>query len=157
MATKVTHIVKNDETKYQFAPIDPTFAVAIDAESLVWYDSVGGFIRPLSNDTNASKCLGVCLDEVPVNLTGTPVSPNNARNVARVVRSCRIFLKATASDAIAPYAKIYAGTDAQTMTTQAGSNAIGYVDGEQAVIASATAGTLILCIVNANFPAVPQN
>lgn len=152
MTTKVTHIVKNDDTGYQFAPIDPTYAVALDAESLCYYDETNKFIRPLSNDTNAAKFLGVCLDEVPVNLTGTPVSPNNARNVARVLRSCRILLKATAADAIAPYVKIYAGADAQTMTVQAGSNAIGFIDGEQAVIASATAGTLILCVVNAVFP-----
>lgn len=168
MSTAQHHYVKKSDAPDQFEPFDPACVAVpptttnnIVPESLVWYDTVQKYIRPLSNDTNASQFVGVCLDAVPAQYGSIDapagVSPNGPRNLARVSKACQMYLKATAADAINPNAKIYAGADAQTMTTQAGSNALGYIDPEQPVVASATAGQLILCRVRANYPATPIN
>lgn len=166
MTTATHHYVKKSDAPDQFMPFDAnlvanpaTLTNQLTAESLVWWDSTNGYIRPLSDDTNAAHFAGVCMDTVPANYDSitnpTGVSPNSSRNIARVSKACQMNLKATASDAINPNALIYAGADAQTMTTTAGSHAIGYVDPEQAVVASATGGQLILCRVRANTPNVP--
>lgn len=173
MATSLHHLVKKSDAPDQFMPFDtncvanpPITTNNITAESLVYFSTITGTqpqgqILPLSNDTNASTFAGVCMDAVPaqygaVDLPGG-VSPNGPRNLARVSKACQMNLKATSADAIKPNVKIYAGADAQTMTVQAGSNAIGYIDPEQPYIASATAGQLILCRVRANYPATPVN
>jgi hypothetical protein len=149
-------------------PFDPNLVTTggqtintLYAESLVWWDSTNKYIRPLSDNTNDQYFTGVNYEAVPSNYGSIAVpvgvSPNSLRNVARVSKACQMFLKATASDAINPNALIYVGADPQTMTTAVKSYSIGYVDPEQAVVASATAGQLILCRVRGRSPATPIN
>jgi len=163
LTTSLHHYVKKSDAPDQFMPFDSNLVVvggsqtnAIQGESLVWWDSTNKYIRPLSDNTNDVNFTGVCMDTIPANYGSIAVpggvSPSSARNVARVSKACQMMLKATAGDAINPNAAIYVGADPQSMTTATKTNKIGYVDPEQAIIASATAGQLILCRVRAILP-----
>jgi hypothetical protein len=168
MTTSLHHYVKKSDAPDQFMPFDPNLVTTggqtintLVGESAVWWDSTNKYIRPLSDNTNDAYFAGIVMDSVPANYGSIAVvggiSPSSARNVARVSKACQMFLKATGGDAINPNAAIYVGADAQTMTTAVKTNKMGYVDPEQAVVASATAGQLILCRVRANYPATPIN
>lgn len=164
------HLIKKSDSGDQYVPFDPNLVAAtpvltnaITAESLVYYSSSLGYMLPLNSGmgTGASAdFVGVCCDTVPAQYGSAAnpqgISPDPVRNLARVTRACQMFLKATGGDNINPNALIYPGADEQTMTvTAGGQTAIGYVDPEQAAVTGATAGTLILCRVRANYPNTP--
>lgn len=155
MTTKTTHLYRRSAFPEEFWPVD--LSNAISAESLVYFDQAAGYLKPLVDDTNAAYGVGVCMDEVPVNLTGTNLTPNPPKNVARVVRVGQFQFKCTAGQAYSAGLKVYAGADAQTVTPVAGSNPVGYVSGEQEAIVSAAATDKVLVCVRAKYPAVPLN
>ena len=159
------HLVKKSDGPDIFMPHDPNVSSptdlnAIVAESLIFWDTnagSSGFIKPLTNDTNAQYFSGVCMDQVPANygsiVNPNGVSPNGPRNTARVSRAGQATLKATGGDAIVPNGVFYAGADEQTMTTTPGTYPLGYIDPKQPAVASATAGQLILCRFRARYQA----
>lgn len=150
------HLYKKAAFPEEFWPISLT--EAIEAEDKVWYDTGNQKLVPLSDDTNAAYFPGVCMDQVPVNLTGVDFTPNPPQNRARVVKLGQFVQLATAAEAYNPGDKVYASAlGPKYITVVAGSNPVGYVSGEQDPIASATAGQNVLVCLRANYPVLPIN
>lgn len=163
MATTKKHLFLKPNVDAQAWPVDPNNSVTINAESMVFYAPVEGYIKNLT-DANSAQFIGQCRDQVPVALYdstafqqgGGNVVPNYPANTAMINRYGQCFMKATGSEDYVPGAIVYIGADAQTISTS-GTTKIGYVSGDQTPVTSATAGALIKIDFRANYPAVPVN
>lgn len=147
-----------DSTDTTSSPGNP-----LDQESLTYWlsslNSGNGGLAPLAADGFANLFTGVTKQKVPVEPYGSDFaqgsgnqSPNPGMGTVTVVRNCLFQAKVTVGDSIKPLVAVYAGADAQTLTTVAGSNKVGFVSGEQPVIASAVSGQTFLVELRANYP-----
>jgi len=141
----------------EFWPI--SLSEAITAESMVYMDKTAGYLKPLDSDANAANFVGVCMDEVPVNIYGVDSTPNPPQLRGRVCRIGQFSFKATAGDSYESGDKVFVGADENTVTSTVGGNthSVGYVSGEQDTIATATATDRVLVCVRASYPATPMN
>ncbi len=160
MATKPRHLFLKPNVDAQAWPVDPNTSVTINAESMVYYDTTAGWMLPLQNDVNGANFIGQMRDQQPTQIyASTPtfqmgggaIEPNFPFNTGMVNRYGQCFMKCTGSQNYSPGTLVYIGADAQTVSTS-GSNAIGYVSGDQTPLTSPTAGTLIKIDFRANYP-----
>lgn len=100
---------------------------------LLFYDSGAACVKPLDTDANAAYLAGVALRSaflapyVAQNVAGGPAIAKNYYNDALVGIGCIVSLKTTAGETYADGTVLYAGADAQTVTTVAGNHSIGVV------------------------------
>ena len=147
-----------DDNFDQAMPLDP--GTTYFEDSRVYYnpakvgsDGITGKILPCRNDTNAAYEVGVLRDLNPVQIYDVTQTPNQPSSLARVSRRGQYLFYATAGDSITPFLPCYSGVDEQTITTVAGTNKIGYIDPQQPIISSATAGQQVLVQYRAKYPA----
>ena len=146
---------ENDQD--QLFKIDPAYTYGQDS-SVFWNsswtnsDGTTGAHLPLSNDTNAAYYAGEIRDLNPVQIYSDTQTPNQPSSFVRGTRKGQFLKNCTVGDAYHPYTPVYAGADNNTITSQAGTNKIGYVSVEQADIASATAGQTVLVDMRAKYP-----
>ena len=134
-------------------------AVAYKQDSSVYWnsswnnsDGTTGAHLPLTNDTNAAYYAGELRDLNPVQIYADKQTPNQPSSFCRGTRLGQFLKNCTVGDAYHPYTPVYAGADADTITSQAGTNKLGYVSVEQSDISSATAGQTVLCDMRAKYP-----
>lgn len=129
MATSNTNVVSygiinGQGFKQVHAPISSSFP--INQGDLVYWDSAAHLAKPIASDANAATNMGVAL-------TPSKVSSNLDNGAAPAEKAIMVgwdvvaTLKTTASETYYTGTVVYVGADAQTITTVAGSNAIGTV------------------------------
>lgn len=107
------------------APVNnSTFPIA--QGDLVYMDTTAHILKPVLSDANAAALAGVALQPSAVssNLDNGTVP---AQSVIQVGWACVASLKTTVAETYYTGTSVYAGADAQTVTTVAGTNKIGVV------------------------------
>ncbi len=142
----------------QLFHIDPAIAYGQDSSvywNSAWANSDGstGAHMPLSNDTNAAYYTGEIRDVNPVQIYAATQTPNQPSSLVRGTRFGQFLKNATTGDSYVPYQAVYAGADNNTITSQSGTNKIGYVSVENLFpLTSVAAGTTVLCDMRAKYP-----
>jgi len=122
--------------------------------SLVAWDSTNKVIKEAASDAECAKLLGVAMDTVPVasnidnGVTSVPKTMNAGYNDM-------FNLNTTVGETYENFTPVYMGADAQTVTTVAGTNQIGYVrlaSGKASV--TGAAGVMVPVYVFSNYPVV---
>ncbi len=127
---------------------------------LLWFDSSAKYVKPLDSDAHAAYLVGVALRSAFLapytnqNLAGGPAIQKNYYGNALVGVGCIASFKCTVGETYEDGAALYAGADAQTVTTVAGTYSVGVVklaNGGSA-IAVATAGQEVQVLVIPQLP-----
>lgn len=122
-----------DVRKLSF-PLDNSGSNDFNQGDLLYWDSSAKVVKALVTDGNAATLAGVALKSSALSLyvnqtTGSAVK--NYEPMALVGIGCIVRLKTTAAETLTHGLAVYAGADAQTVTTVAGSNPVGYVQLDQ--------------------------
>lgn len=156
--TAQNNIVKSVAPKSVFPDASQliTSAINYNQGDLLYLDTTNHLIKALDSDAHAANLLGVAMDTVVKGIIQRPYTTAVDGSAAAgaiqgpvygVVASFTIHT----GDAVNPGDLVYAGADAQTVTTASGnSHAVGVYQG--ATIASAAAGTKINCLVGSQYP-----
>ena len=143
--------VKGDSLPY---PILTDGTGDINAGDMVYWVSGSAALKAVGSDANAAFFAGIAKDTSFLNITGTKKYLPQME-----VLSGGIFaLKTTNAETYNHGTPLYAGADAQTITTVAGSNIVGYAwlrPGQGAV--TGAAGVTIDVLIAPKFPAVGVN
>lgn len=94
---------------------------------LVYLDTSAHIIKPVASDANAATLAGVALQPSHVSSNLDNSSAISAQKSVVVGSKVVAFFKTTAAETYHHGDLVYVGADAQTITTVAGSNAIGRV------------------------------
>lgn len=132
--------------------IDKTGSFDINQGDMVWFDTSAHVLKPLDSDAHAAFLAGVAYDSSFLNLYGTKIY--EAAVVA--IATGRTRMKTTSGDTYHDGDTLYIGADAQTVTNTAGGNthSVGVVHLPFGNTVSGGSGTLIECIILAQFPGV---
>lgn len=98
----------------------------VHAGDLVYWDSAAGCVKPVDSDAHAATFVGIAQQPSAVS---SNLDNSNAPAVKSLLIGSKVIcsLKTTASETYVTGTVVYIGADAQTVTTVAGSNAIGTV------------------------------
>lgn len=98
---------------------------------LLWFDSSAKYVKPLDSDAHAAYLVGVALRSaalsiyVAQNVAGGPAASKQYYNDALVGIGCIASMKTTVGETYEDGTVLYAGADAQTVTTVAGAHSVG--------------------------------
>lgn len=126
----------------------------INGGDMVYWVSGSAAIKAVGSDANAATFAGIAKDTSFLNITGTKKYLSQLEVLSGGVFS----LKTTAAETYNHGTALYAGADAQTVTTVAGTNIIGYVwfrPGQTTV--TGAAGVNIDVLIAPKYPAVGVN
>jgi hypothetical protein len=100
---------------------------------LLWFDASAKIVKALDSDAHAAYLAGVALRSAFLapytaqNLAAGPGIQKNYYNDALVGIGCIASLKTTVGETYEDGTAVYAGADAQTVTTVAGSHSVGVI------------------------------
>lgn len=125
MATTATNNRVQDIGQEQKVPYQVSVAGTADVNQgdMVYLDTSAHLAKVVASDANAQFFLGVAADTSFRNLYGTKQYPDSG--TIQVYVAGIFFMKTTASETYNEGTKVYAGADAQTVTTVAGTYALG--------------------------------
>lgn len=121
---------------------------------LLWFDSSAKVVKALDSDAHAAYLCGIALRSsflapyTAQNLAGGPAIQKNYYNDALVGIGCIASLKTTVGETYEDGTVLYAGADAQTVTTVAGAHSVGVVklNGSAAITGAAGVEVPVLVI-----------
>ena len=151
----MTTVAQNNQS-YQWAPqlqyavyTDGTFD--INQGDLVWFDSSSHKVKSADTDAHCQYLAGVAGETSYLNLTGTKIYTDSG--CIPVFTKGIFTFNTTSGDTYNDGDTLYIGADAQTITNQAASHAVGYAKmrpGQSAVAGGA--GITIDMVLVAQFP-----
>lgn len=107
------------------APVTPG-SFAINQGDLCYLDTSTHIAKALDSDAHAASLLGIALQPTAVS-SNLDNSSAPAEKGIMVGWNCVANLKTTAAETYVPGTLVYAGADAQTITTVTGTNRVGIV------------------------------
>lgn len=132
-------------SKHISYPILSDGTADIKQGELLYWDSSAKVVKPIATDGNAATGAGVAMKSSFLNLYGTKKYEASMEAQVGAIHS----LKTTSGDTYNAGDAVYIGADAQTVTTVAATNVIGYVvlrDGQSAITGAANVNVDVLVV-----------